>query len=640
MQLSEKRTPEVVTQKAIIAGLILVVVNAYWVGIASELWYAVYTLVSPFSNAIFTLAVLIAFNIFLTRFVRPLAFTAGELLLIYIMVTMVSTISGHAMMAILMGTLAHPYWFATPENEWAQLFWRHIPSWITVSNTEWLRGYYEGESTIFTLEHLRAWLVPVLVWSGFIFVLYGSLLGIGLILRKQWMEHEKLSFPLTHLPLQMTTNRNFFRNRLMWIGFSISAIIRIVNGIHDIFPAMPGFPPNLRLDRYFFTDRPWSAIGYTSMSFNLAIVGLTYFMPLDLAFSTWFFFWLTRAEKVFADIIGWQNMHLNDRATGGWIGIALIVLWGARRHLATLIKHIFSRHVINDNSEPVSYGVTLILTVLSIGLVFLFCYTAGMSIWVITVFYAIFLAFALAIGRVRAELGPPYHEVIGINPRQMMVDIFGTRKLGGANLTILSFLYAFNRCNRSHPMPNQVESLRIGDRVQIPGRPLIISMGLAIAVGAFATLWSYLEIVYRYGLDRCHGAIGHFGWETLNPLQSWLQHPKSMEGLGVVFMLAGMGFVFVLQLMRTYFLWWPLHASGYVLSGAAWGGLIYFWFPVMLSWLIKYLILKFSGWNTHRKMIPFFLGLVLGDYIPRSILSIVSFILNLYMPSSGAGHTL
>ena len=639
MQLAEKRTAEVVTKKAIFVGLILVVVNAYWVGIASELWYAVYTLVSPFSNAIFTLAVLIALNVFLARFARSLAFTAGELLLIYIMVTMVSTISGHAMMAILMGTLAHPYWFATPENEWAQLFWQHIPSWITVSNTEWLRGYYEGESTIFTSEHLRAWLVPVLVWSGFIFVLYGSLLCIGLILRKQWMEHEKLSFPLPHLPVQMTTDRNFFRNRLMWIGFSVSAIIRIVNGIHDIFPAMPGFPPNLRLDQYFL-DRPWSAIGYTSMSFNLAIVGLTYFMPLDLAFSTWFFFWLTRMEKVFADIIGWQNMHLNDRATGAWIGIALIALWGARRHLVTLIGNIFIRDAIEDDNEPVSYRTTLILTFLSVGLVFLFCYIAGMSLWVVIVFYAIFLAFALAIGRVRAELGPPYHEVIGINPRQMMVDIFGTRKLGGANLTILSFLYAFNRCNRSHPMPNQVESLRIGNRVRIPGRTLIISMGLAIAVGAFATLWSYLEVVYRYGLDRCHGAIGHFGWETLNPLQSWLQHPRTTEGLGVFFMLVGMGFVFFLQLMRTYFLWWPLHASGYVLSGAAWGGLIYFWFPVMLSWLIKYLILKFAGWNTHRKMIPFFLGLVLGDYIPRSILSIVSFILNLYMPSSGAGHTL
>ena len=101
MQLSEKRTTGVVTQKAIVVGLILVVVNAYWVGVASELWYAVYTLVSPFSNAIFTLTVLITVNVFLSRFASFLAFTAGELLLIYIMVTMVSTISGHAMMAIL-----------------------------------------------------------------------------------------------------------------------------------------------------------------------------------------------------------------------------------------------------------------------------------------------------------------------------------------------------------------------------------------------------------------------------------------------------------------------------------------------------------------------------------------------------------
>ena len=47
---AQTNAPNVITKKAIIVGLILVVVNAYWVGIASELWYAVYTLVSPFSK--------------------------------------------------------------------------------------------------------------------------------------------------------------------------------------------------------------------------------------------------------------------------------------------------------------------------------------------------------------------------------------------------------------------------------------------------------------------------------------------------------------------------------------------------------------------------------------------------------------
>ncbi len=635
-----ERPPNLVSKKAILVGLFLVVINAYWVGIASELWYAVYTLVSPFSNAIFTLAVLLGINLVLRRISLRLAFTPAELLLMYVMVTMVSTISGHAMMAILMGALAQPFWFASPENEWQQLFWRYIPSWLTVHDTELLRGYFEGESSIYLPEHLRAWLVPVMVWSGFILALYGSLLCIGLILRKQWMEHEKLTFPLIQLPMQMTTNRTFFTTRVMWIGFAIAAFVRITNGLHDLFPAVPGFPANYRLDP-FFTDRPWNAIGYTSLSFNLAIVGLTFFMPLDLAFSCWFFFWLTRFERIVASMVGWQNLHLNERAAGAWVGIALLAVWMARRHLMRVLRQAVGMMREEDPDQIFSYRTLMLFTMLSIGLVVAFCYAAGMSLWVIAVFYLLFLAFALAIGRVRAELGPPYHEVIGINPRQMMVDILGTRRIGPANLTIITFLYAFNRCNRSHPMPNQIESLRIGERSGMSDRRLLSGMVLAIGVGAVATFWTYLQVAYKYGaLARCRGYLGNFGWESFNPLQSWLQYPTATNGTAIVFMLGGLAFVFFLQAMRTWVLWWPLHASGYVLSGASWGGMIYFWFPVMVSWLIKFLILKFSGWQTYRKMTPFFLGLVLGDYIPRSILSLISLLLNVYMPSSGAGHTL
>ena len=643
MNQQSSTTTEVISKKAIIVGLILVVVNAYWVGIASELWYAVYTLVSPFSNAVFTLVVLIALNVFLRKFSPRIAFNPAELLLIYIMVTMVSTISGHAMMAILMGTLAHPFWFATPENEWAQLFLHHIPEWLTVHDSEWLAGYYEGESSIYFQEHLRIWVKPILIWSSFIFLLYGSLLCLGLLLRKQWMEREKLSFPLTQLPLQMVTNRKFFLSRALWIGFGIAAILRVLGGLHDLFPVIPTFPTSFRLDR-FITERPWNAVGYVSMSFNLAIVGLTYFMPLDLAFSTWFFFWLTRAERVIASALGLTNigkLYLNERASGAWVGIAVLTIWMGRRHFIRFFKHLLGVEQGDDVNEPFSYRTTAILTVLSIVGVFGFCYLAGMSLWVIAVFYLLFVAFAIAIGRVRAELGPPYHEVIGINPRGMMVNMFGTRNLGASNLTIMTFLYAFNRCNRSHPMPNQVESLRIGDRGGIPGKTLLLCMALAIGIGAVATFWTYLQVGYQYGvLARCEGHVGHFGWESFNPLQSWLQYPKEVNYPAITFMSGGFLFVFLLHFLRTHLMWWTLHPSGYVLSGASWGGLIYFWFPVMVSWLIKFMILKFSGWQTYRRAIPFFLGLVLGDFVPRSVLSLISFVMNLYMPSSGAGHSL
>ena len=134
--------------RAIVLGLVLTVVNAYWVGIASEAWYAVYTLVSPFSNAIFTLAVLLSANALLKRWAAGAAFTARELLLSYVMVTMVSTISGHAMMAIFMGTLAHPFWFATAENQYVDLFARLIPPWTTVTDPLLLAAYFDGESSL------------------------------------------------------------------------------------------------------------------------------------------------------------------------------------------------------------------------------------------------------------------------------------------------------------------------------------------------------------------------------------------------------------------------------------------------------------------------------------------------------------
>ena len=67
--------------------------------------------------------------------------------------------------------------------------------------------------------------------------------------------------------------------------------------------------------------------------------------------------------------------------------------------------------------------------------------------------------------------------------------------------------------------------------------------------------------------------------------------------------------------MKTRFLWWPLHPGGYVLiSGTGMGRL---WFTIFLSWLAKATILKIGGVKLYRQAVPFFLGLILGDYYSR-----------------------
>ena len=82
--------PNNITTRAILIGLVLVIVNAYWIGIASEMWYCMFTLVNPFSNAIFTLTFLLALGFALRQISTSLALSPAELLVIYVMVTMVN----------------------------------------------------------------------------------------------------------------------------------------------------------------------------------------------------------------------------------------------------------------------------------------------------------------------------------------------------------------------------------------------------------------------------------------------------------------------------------------------------------------------------------------------------------------------
>jgi hypothetical protein len=619
-----------ITGRAILIGLFVTIINAYWISIASELWYYVYTAISPFSNATFTLAILLAINFGLKRIGSRAALSSSELLVVYIMVTMVSTVAGHTMMSILMHTLAHPFWFANDENQYRELFYRFIPAWFMPRDPEVYEGYFQGDTSILDPSHWRAWVAPVFVWSGLILGLFTSTLCFALLMREHWMQREKLTYPLTQLPIQMTTDPSFWRTRAMWVGFGLAASLRILNSLHDLFPAVPGFPGGYRLDPHF-TERPWNAMGYLNMSFDVSVLGLTFFMPLDLGFSLWFFFWLTRIERVVADVMGVQDLHLDHRAAGAWMGVAALALWFARRHLAAYATRVVRGRAEGDEpSDALPDRGLAILGGVSVAAVLVFCYTAGMSLWAAVGYYVFFLAFMLAFSHVRAALGPPYLEINWINPRQMMTDIVGTRRLGGANVTIMSFFYAFNRANRAPAMPNQAEMLYIGSRAGMGSRRLVGAMVLAIGAGAVATFWSYLQVGYKYGaLAQSRGH--YFGWETWNLVERWVQAPRGPDFESYPYMFGGFSFVVLLQALRTRVIWWPLHPSGYVLSGASWGGMIYFWFPVLVSWSIKSLLLRVAGFPAYRRAVPFFLGLVLGDQLVRCSTSILSLVLNQYI---------
>ena len=93
---------------------------------------------------------------------------------------------------------------------------------------------------------------------------------INVILRKQWIENERLAYPIIQIPLEMTDLRpGFFRNRMMWIGFTVAGVISLLNGLNFLYPSVPRIPikePNYGLGVYF-NEEPWNAIGTLPLRF-------------------------------------------------------------------------------------------------------------------------------------------------------------------------------------------------------------------------------------------------------------------------------------------------------------------------------------------------------------------------------------
>lgn len=61
--------------------------------------------------------------------------------------------------------------------------------------------------------------------------------------------------------------------------------------------------------------------------------------------------------------------------------------------------------------------------------------------------------------------------------------------------------------------------------------------------------------------------------------------------------------------LRSAFYWWRLHPIGYITTDIGQG----LWFSDWLGWLIKRSVLKYEGGAAFQRLIPFFIGLFVGQ---------------------------
>jgi hypothetical protein len=611
-----------VTWRAILIGTILIPINTYWIILVEGIWHSNHaTAMSLFWNTVFCLLILVGLNLILKRYVPRIAFSQGEFITIYVMITLASALAGHDSLQLGFPGLSFPFWFAKPENHWSELFNGYFPKWATVQDQSVLRGLYQGADTLYKWEYLKAWIGPVLVWCFFILALGLVMVCMNVIIRKQWTENEKLSYPIVQLPLALTAgggSLEFFRNRPLWYGMLIGGGLDLLNGLHFFYPVVPGIV--VRHDaaelQYSFTDFPWNSVGSIGIPLYPFLVGLGYLLPVDLSFSIWFFYLFRLGMIVMSAQLGYRPGEpgnppmVNQQSQGAWFAISAYVLYIARDHLKAVWKTAFTRDkVLDDRREAMSYRTALIGVFVGQAALMFFCLAAGMSFWMALMFFGIFWVFSIAITRVRAELGPPAHEMAGMNASNMLVTVFGSRMVGGPNLAMFTMFFWFcGRGYRSHPMPCQLEAMKMGEASKMNMRGLGAVMLFAMFFGGLATYWSCLHLQYIWGVNH----MTDHNWPQYNQLASRLQSPEPMDWRGITAILFAFGCTLMMTLARIRIPSWPFHPAGYALSLSF--GVEYYWSCMLIAWLIKSLVIRYGGYRLNRQVMPFMFGLILGEY--------------------------
>ncbi|MCY3740163.1 MAG: hypothetical protein OXH00_04000 [Candidatus Poribacteria bacterium] len=635
MHTTAPHTSHAIAKRAVLIGTILIIGNSYWIAYVEMIWHTAHlTTVAMSVNVMFGILAMTLLNIGVRRIFPRIALEPRDLLVVYSMLAVGSAFSGHDCIPRLMGLIPYAFRFATPENDWEALLFHHLPEWLVVKHPKTVTDFYEGEVNFFTEGYVQYWIVPILSWSAVIFLLMLIFLCLTALLRKQWIENEKLAYPIIQIPLEITTNRHIFRNRLLWIGFGIAMGINLLNGLQFFFPVLPEIPVRKYNLNIYFTQKPWNAMGSMPLRFHPYLIGFSFILPLDLAFSCAFFYLMKKVQLLVGSAVGIATLQgypfLGEQGAGALLALLAIACWHARKHFASVLRQVVHPNRRESQTEALSYRSAVITLGICLLLLAVFCIRGGMSLWAFAIYISIYLMIVVGLTRMRAELGPPIHAIGYLTPQYMMISLLGTRRLRPGNLTMLSLMNWLSGASyasfRTHPMPDQLEAFKLAERTGIRNRTMFAVLVIASLVGILSSLILYPYAIYSEGVAAGSEQIHAGGADTYNFLSSWLVNPKPTDWLATSVL--GLAFAGNLGIMflRSRFVWCPLHPAGYVI-GVAPGTTDVIWFPLLLAMVTKWLILKHGGINAYRKAVPFFIGLVLGEALMGCFWPLLSLIL-------------
>jgi cell division protein FtsX len=593
----------------------IVVLQGSWMAINSS---------SP--GAIFLFFILAFFmNTALSLIRRRLALSRADLVLVYAMLLIAIAVPNQAFVGYLIPVISGLYYYATPENKWAELFFPHVESWLVPQDVKVLVDLHEGLPPGGSIPW-GAWVEPLASWYAFFLVLSFMMICMSSILHRQWSTHERLAYPMVELPLQIIDEgkgamghlRPFFKNRLMWIGFAVPALLLGMNGLNHYVPSVPQF------DRSFGSLLIFENRISLPMSVEFAWVGFFYMVNLDVSAGVWVFYVLSKIQEGFFKTLGIasteqlslysysQMADITHQSMGACLAFVGYILWLARHHLRDVWRKAwYGDETVDDSEELLSYRVAVFGFLGSLVFVAGWLWASGVPMIVLPLFLVTCLIFYIMVTRVVAAAGVA-------TARSPMVAAFfvisgvGSSIIGAKGLVALALTYVWQSEMRLFPMIACANGLKLAETVKGPKGRLFWGLVIALLCSLVGATFIILTVCYENGGINMHSFfMRHQAQRTFADMARPIVHPMGMDVRGWVFTGIGAAVEGLLVLAQYRLHWWPLHPIGFII-GAGWLT-SQIWFSVLVAWTVKVVILKYGGGRAFNAGKPFFLGLILGE---------------------------
>lgn len=578
----------------------------------------------------FLLLVLLLGSAAVRRIAPRFALRDRQALLVFGFLAIAIPLSGFMGVRSVLPHLSLLQYYAAPDNEFARIA-EHIPDHLMPKDMNVIIPAYEGSESGVVMW--GAWLRPIALWSTFMVVLgVGTLCWITL-LRHYWNRTEHLSYPMLEMPRQFVgagvyahSDIPFLRDPLMWLGF-VAAVIFHAGAILKYFnPAIPAIPAATNLAP-LLTEGPLRNLLPLRFNISPLTIGAAYLVPQQVLFSVWAIYLLYKVAALIGGSFDIEAQgafpFYQEQSTGGYIAYGLILVWGARRHIAGLWNRAVERDGEGE-TYPLKPRMALLGVVGTAIFVIAWCHLNGFTLTIAAPYFLILLLYVTVQARIRAETGVPLGWDYPFGTQKTVFDrLLGTEGIvsvgGERGLVMLSFYSWLARYNfLGHTAAYEIDDLTLWEEQRVRRHYAAWFVIMALLIGVVLGFSIHLKAYYDWGASLLQGGALYGGANTIVAraeyldLSSQLLAPQASDATRTKYIIFGFLLVPVLVFVRKTFLRFPFHPLGFLLA-TCYGPTPYYWSDFFLAWIAKTLVLRLGGAGTYRRLVPLFLGLVLGS---------------------------